>query len=284
MLGYASYRYQGALLNEIPYSESGKSALDVAIATVKTAGVMVRARFYSLKQVSTKDDSSLVTDVDLQSEQIIRDALTVEFPNIGVLGEEMGLTGSGGMCWIVDPIDGTRNFAAGVPHFAISIALVDGDKVLLGITYDPMRDELFHAVTNQGAFLNGEPIKTSLRTSVSQAILGFDLGGVDDRSLYAIRMIEHLWPNMQSIKVLGSATLSLAYTAAGRLDVYFHHRLSSWDVAAGLVLVTEAGGQVADRRTRQPANLASTGVVASSPALLEEFLELTRGLLWYSAS
>jgi len=284
MLGYASYRYQGALLNEIPYSESGKSALDVAIATVKTAGVMVRARFYSLKQVSTKDDSSLVTDVDLQSEQIIRDALTVEFPNIGVLGEEMGLTGSGGKRWIVDPIDGTRNFAAGVPHFAISIALVDGDKVLLGITYDPMRDELFHAVTNQGAFLNGEPIKTSLRTSVSQAILGFDLGGVDDRSLYAIRMIEHLWPNMQSIKVLGSATLSLAYTAAGRLDVYFHHRLSSWDVAAGLVLVTEAGGQVADRRTRQPANLASTGVVASSPALLEEFLELTRGLLWYSAS
>ena len=270
-------------MNGIPYSKSGKSALDVAIATVKTAGVMVRARFYSLKQVSTKDDSSLVTDVDVQSEQIIRDALTVEFPNIGVLGEEMGLTGSGGMRWIVDPIDGTRNFAAGVPHFAISIALVDGDKVLLGITYDPMRDELFHAVTNQGAFLNGEPIKTSLRTSISQAILGFDLGGIDDRSLYAIRMIEHLWPNMQSIKVLGSATLSLAYTAAGRLDVYFHHRLSSWDVAAGLVLVTEAGGQVVDRRTRRLANLGSTGVVASSPDLLEEFLERTKGLLWYSA-
>jgi myo-inositol-1(or 4)-monophosphatase len=244
---------------------------------------MVRARFYSLKQVSTKDDSSLVTDVDVQSEQIIRDALTVEFPNIGVLGEEMGLTGSGGMRWVVDPIDGTRNFAAGVPHFAISIALVDGDKVLLGITYDPMRDELFHAVKNQGAFLNGEPIKTSLRTSISQAILGFDLGGIDDRSLYAIRMIEHLWPNMQSIKVLGSATLSLAYTAAGRLDVYFHHRLSSWDVAAGLVLVTEAGGQVVDRRTRRLANLGSTGVVASSPDLLEEFLERTKGLPWYSA-
>ena len=269
-------------MTSLPLSTSGRTALDIALAAAQEAGALVRGRFYSAKEVSYKGPSNLVTDVDLLAESCIRDTLTKEFPDVGFLGEELGTSGDeGGLHWIVDPIDGTRNYAANVPHFAVSVALADGPEVLLGVTYDPMRDETFHVVKGEGAFLNGNSISVSKRGSVAEGIVAFDIGGMDPRALYAFKLIQELWPGMQSVRIMGSATLGLAYAAAGRVDIFFHHALAPWDVAAGLLMVHEAGGQVVDRHGG-PASLQSTGVVASSPLLLEEFLRLTQGQEWYT--
>ncbi len=269
-------------MTSLPQPTSPGTAMDVALATAREAGALVRSRFYSAKEVSFKGPSDLVTDVDLLAERYIRDALTREFPDIGVLGEELGATGTGGgLRWIVDPIDGTRNYAAGVPHFAVSIGLADGPDVLLGVTYDPMRDEAFHAVQGQGAFLNGSPIGISQRGLVAECILGFDIGAMDPRALHAFELVKSLWPGIQSVRLMGSAALGMGYAAAGRVDIYFHHTLAPWDVAAGLVLVQEAGGHVMDRKGG-PASLESTGIVASSQRLLEDFAHVTRGQAWYT--
>ena len=270
-------------MTNLPLSASASAALDVAIATAREAGALVRGRFYTRKEVARKGDSSLVTDVDLLAERFIRDKLTGEFPDIGFQGEETGNTGDqGGLRWVIDPVDGTRNYVAGVPHFAISLALARGPDVLIGVTYDPMRDEVFHALKGQGAFVNGAPIAVSRRCSVAESIIGFDIGGMDPLALHVFDLIRSLWPGMQSVRIMGSAALGLAYAAAGRVDIYLHHTLWPWDVASGLLLVREAGGELVERLTRAPAGLNSTGMVASSPRLLEEFLRLTQGQEWYT--
>lgn len=270
-------------MTDLPVSSSARSALDVALETIREVGALVRGRFYSAKEIAYKGPSNLVTDVDMEAEAFIKGALSREFPRMGFLGEESGAAGSDdGFRWIVDPVDGTRNYAAGVPHFAISMALADGPAVLLGVTYDPMRDELFHAVRGHGAFLNGAPISASKRTAVADTLVGFDMSGADVRAACALTLVQGLWPGVQSLRVMGSATLGLAYAAAGRVDIFFHHTLAPWDVAAGLVLLDEAGGQMVDRRSGGPATLRSTGVVASSPELLAEFLRLTQGEEWYT--
>ena len=262
---------------------STRAILDIAIATVRDAGALVQGRFYTRKEIDYKDDRSIVTDVDVLAEQMIKDSLAREFPDIGFVGEEMGgVVRRDGLHWIVDPVDGTRNYAAGVPHFAINLALANGPDVVLGVTYDPMRDELFHAVKGEGAFLNGVPISISQKSSVAEGILGFDIGGMDTRALYGLKLIQSLWPGMQSLRIMGSAALGLAYAASGRVDIYLHHTMAPWDVAAGLLLVREAGGEVTDRLTLGPADLQSTGVVASSRSLLKELLRLTQGQKWYT--
>ena len=270
-------------MDSLPESTSGRPILDIALVVAREAGAIARDRFYSAKEVSVKSDASLVTDVDLRSERYIRDALAGDFPKVGFQGEELGLSGRpDGIRWIVDPLDGTRNYVAGVPHFAVSLALADGPDVLLGVTYDPMRDEMFHAVKGQGAYLNGKPISITTRTSVAECLLGLDIGGINRRSLSALKLVEALWPNMQSVRVMGSATLGLAYAASGRLDIFFHQAMAPWDIAAGMLLVRESGGALVDRLDGSPATLESTGVVVSSPSLLEEFLRLTQGQEWYS--
>ena len=270
-------------MSDLPASVSARPILEIAIATVRDVGAMVQGRFYTDKKIDYKGDGSIVTDVDVLAEQMIRDSLAKEFPDIGFLGEELGGTGRrDGLHWIVDPVDGTRNYAAGIPHYAINLALANGVDIVLGVTFDPMRDELFHAVKGEGAFLNNIPISVSRKSSVAEGILGFDIGGMDKRALYGLKLIQSLWPGMQSLRVMGSAALGLAYAASGRLDIYLHHTMAPWDVASGLLLVREAGGEVTDRLSQGPANLQSTGVIASNTTLLKELLRLTKGQEWYT--
>ena len=268
---------RGYLLQELPLSESGKTSLDVAIGAAREAGALLRERFHTAKEVSYKGPSNLVTDVDLASERLLQETFAREFPDFGFLGEEFGEQGDGtGLRWIVDPVDGTRNYALGVPHFAVSIALVRDSDALLGVTYDPIRDELFHTAKGEGAFLNGERLSVAERMSVAESLLGFDMSAMDDKAVHALKLVQGLWPGLQGVRVMGSATLGLAYTAAGRLDIYFHHTVAPWDVAAGILMVQEAGGVVLDHKGG-PASLESTGVVTANPSLLEEFLRLSDG-------
>ena len=265
-------------MDDLPLSVSGRAALEVAIEVASEAGAVLRARFPTTKQVFYKGPSNLVTDVDLSVERQIREAFRREYPDVGFLGEESGSDATDArLRWIVDPVDGTRNYAIGIPHFAVSLALAQGPTVLLGATYDPVREEMFHAVKGQGAFLNGARLSVTEQTAVAESVLGFDIGAMDPKALHAFKLAQGLWPGIQAVRVMGSATLGLAYTAAGRLDIYFHDTVAPWDVAAGLLLVGEAGGEVRDR-AGGPATLESTGVVTSSPRLLEEFLRLTGSL------
>ena len=262
-----------------------ETALEAAKTVAHEAGALLRGRFYDAKSVSYKADASPVTDADLLSEELIRGRLAKKFPDIGLEGEELGAAVDGnGLRWIIDPLDGTRNYAGNIPHFAVNLALAEGDEVLVGVTHDPMRQETFHAVKGGGAFLNGRPMKVSGRTAVAQCIIGLDLATMGPRALAAIKLAQSLYPDLQSIRIFGSSALGLAYAAAGRLDVFLHHTLAPWDIAPGLLLVREAGGEVLDRLTQGRASIQSTGAIASSKRLLRQFLRLTQEQEWYTVA
>lgn len=261
------------LVNE----SSRKTVLDVALEAVNVAGNILRERFQTALQVDQKGPRDIVTDVDHQVESEMLGLLCSEFPDFGVVAEESPhIQGNSPYTWVVDPLDGTRNFAAGIPHFATVVALMDGDEALLGITYDPLKEELFLAERGKGAMLNGKPIRVSTKLELKACLLGLDLGYVADTGVpVALEMLRHIWPSMQSVRLMGSAALGLAYAAAGRLDVYFHHRLSPWDMAAGSVQVVEAGGVLTDRYGG-PFSLQAEGVIATNTTLHNGFLNAIR--------
>ena len=241
---------------------------------------MVSSRFLTEKEISFKGWANIVTDVDLESEKTILGILTSEFPQFSILSEESEpVSNASAYTWVVDPIDGTRNFAEGIPHFCLVVALAKGSEMVVGVTYDPIRNELFTAEQGQGAFLNGDRISVSQRQEVPDSMLGFDLGYVGETAGLALDMVRSLWPNIQGMRLMGSSALGLAYAACARMDIYFHHHLSPWDVAAGLLLVREAGGEVVDKHGA-PSNLFTPSTIASSPRLIERFLAATEGLEW----
>jgi len=265
---------------QLPLSTSGRSAMEVALEAARLAGGMIRDRFSSTLQVSFKGRNDIVTDVDVAVEKAVLELVRREFPDFGILAEEsQPVTTGSPYKWVVDPIDGTRNFAMGIPHFCTIVALSHGDEPVIGVTYDPMREELFTAEKGKGAFLNGERISVSETPVLSEALLCCDLGYVDEKACLAIDMIRSIWPGMLSLRLLGSAGLGVAYAAAGRVDMYFHHSLSPWDIVAGLVQVREAGGQIVDKQGK-PANLQTSGVIAANPTLIADFLKQTDGLPW----
>ena len=268
-----------------PVSASGRSAIDVALEASGLAGSILTSRFGSPGTVTPKGRGNVVTAMDVAAEQAVADVLRREYPTIPVLGEESGrqIDIGQGWVWIVDPIDGTRNFASSVPHFSTVIALAHDGDVCVGVTHDPVRAETFYAVRGQGAFLNGRRIHVVPDEHLADGILGLDLSYSDRGAADQLRLVLDLWPGMQTVRILGSAALGLAYVAAGRFHVFFHHKLEAWDQAAGLLLVAEAGGLVSDRHG-QPASLASDGTIAASPSLHAEFIHLIANSAWTTHS
>ena len=266
---------------ELPRSRSGQTALSVCEAAARRAGELAAARFRTDVEVSLKGRANVVTDVDLASERLILDYVGREYPDFGILSEESEpVPGAALYTWVVDPIDGTRNFAEGIPHFCVVVAIAAGDEVVAGVTYDPVRDELFAAQKGQGAYLNGQRIRVSDRADLGDGVLGFDLGYDFGSAKLLLEMAAGIWPRTQAYRLMGSSALSIAYTACGRIDLYFHHSLSSWDIASGILLAREAGGQVLDRATLQDATLFSPGLIISSPDLVAQFLAMTDGAAW----
>ena len=266
---------------ELPRSRSGQTALSVCEAAARRAGELAAARFRTDVEVSLKGRANVVTDVDLASERLILDYVGREYPDFGILSEESEpVPGAAPYTWVVDPIDGTRNFAEGIPHFCVVVAIAAGDEVVAGVTYDPVRDELFAAQKGQGAYLNGQRIRVSDRADLGDGVLGFDLGYDFGSAKLLLEMAAGIWPRTQAYRLMGSSALSIAYTACGRIDLYFHHSLSSWDIASGILLAREAGGQVLDRATLQDATLFSPGLIISSADLVAQFLAMTDGAAW----
>ena len=267
----------------LPASADGRSAMDVALEATRAAGAIIREGWNSDREITFKGRADIVTDIDVKAENAVLEILTSAFPDFGILAEESSpVTGASPYRWVVDPLDGTRNYAQSIPHFCTIVALSHGDEVVAGVVYDPVREETFTAAKGQGAFLNGSPISVSETTELSRSLLSFDLGYVDEKAGLAIDLLRSLWPGMYSVRLMGSAGLGVAYAASGRVDLFFHHSLSPWDIAAGLILAKEAGGRVVDRQGND-AGLFTPSVICSSPVLIDGFLAATDGLPWRTA-
>ncbi len=270
----------GNPLEEIPKSSSGRTALEVVQEVALKAGDLLVKRFSEPMEISLKGRGNIVTDVDLLVEKEVMALLSREYPEFALLGEESAaVRADEGYVWIIDPLDGTRNYASGTPFFSVVIALAHEGDVLLGVNYDPIRREMFMAQKGKGAYVNQKPISVSQKTRLEDCILGFDLGYNNEKALYALKLLEALWPGMQTIRIMGSSALGISYAAAGRIDLYFHQALEPWDVATGLLLVKEAGGVITDKNGG-PAGLYSDGWIASNAILHQEFLKQTEGLEW----
>ena len=236
------------------------SNLNIMIkASEKASKVLIRD-FGEIEklQVSKKSPSDFVTNSDLKVEKILIEELEKARPNFSFISEEKGIKKNKDInnTWIIDPIDGTINFLHGIPHFAISIALKSDNEIVSGLIYDPIKDEMFYAEKNNGAFLNNQRIRVSNKNNLDECL--FAIGGKI--------MNDPDFTNRRS----GSAALDLAYVAAGRYDGYFQKNLNLWDIAAGIVLVQEAGGIFKDLNFN---NIKNVNVITSNPNINVKFHE-----------
>ncbi len=255
--------------------------LQTAIKAAKAAGAITLSRFGELSQreIVAKEPKDFVTEVDKQCEAVISATITEAFPDDGLLCEE-GTTGKGtsGRTWIVDPLDGTLNFIHSFPVFGISIALRDASgELAVGVVYQPMLDELFTAVRGKGAFLNGERIGVSKREDKQSYLFatGLPFRDYDHYMDSYIAMLRDVIADSAGIRRAGSASIDLAYTAAGRFDGFFEYRLFPWDFSAGVLLVREAGGIVTGIDGSDDV-FAHTSILAGSPLTHSLLLEKAR--------
>jgi len=252
------------------------SPRDAAVDAARRAGALLLGELGGPRHVEYKTGpTNLVTDMDRRAESLIVDALRATYPDHAILTEEAGaLAGSSGERWIVDPLDGTTNYAHGVPVFAVSIALVAAGRLQIGVVYDPARDECFVAERGRGAELNGRRLRVSSVGVLDASVLATGFA-------YTIRqgrdtnLPEHdaFSVRCQAVRAIGSAALSLAWVAAGRFDGFWELVLGPWDVAAGALLIEEAGGRVTDLAGR-PIDLAAPRTVASNGLIHEEMLSV----------
>ncbi len=264
---------------DLPVSASGKTAAAVARLCALEAARIAMDAFGQRQDVRVKGRGNFLTETDLAAERAVLAVLREEYPEHEVLAEETAgkATGEGWM-WVVDPLDGTHNFSRGIPYFAFSMALCHGREPVLGLTYAPATGDEFFAEKGRGLTVNGEPARASGAERLGDCVLGVDLGYDDARAARMLELVAEVWP-VQSVRVMGSAALGLAYAACGRYDLFLHHFLYPWDVAAGIVLVREGGGAIVDR-DGGAVRIDSEGVVAGAPAAVEEMLSLARGRPW----
>lgn len=272
--------------NQQPYQVESKSPTAVAVSIAAKAGEWVLNQFGEVHQAKTKwSDHDLVTDIDRGAEKMIRKLLAVYYPEHDFLGEEGVAPGPDASqqaikaveesenLWIVDPIDGTTNFVHGFPYYCVSIALARKGQVMLGVIYDPSRDEMFVAERGKGVYLGGKKMGTSLGNNLSTALLatGFP---VDKTGLSVnLNQLQAIVPMVRNVRATGSAALHMAYVATGRLSGFWEMGLNSWDLAAGALMVEEAGGQVSDLNGR-PYTLGVRNVVASNGKIHEAFQDV----------
>jgi len=218
--------------------------LDAAVTAAKRAGDLLRENFGIAPEVNELLDHDIKLELDVRTQQLITDHLLGAFPDHALYGEE-GIAGnqSSEWQWIVDPIDGTVNYFYAIPHFCVSIALRRHDEILVGVVYDPMRDELWTVTLGGQPRLNGKPITVSKRTELREAVLSIGFAKSKTTIAAGLPLVEKFIGRARKIRLMGSAALDLAYVACGRLDAYIESSVSLWDVAAGKLLVENAGGR-----------------------------------------
>lgn len=242
--------------------------LQQAVEAAREAGAVIREHLGRPRQVRYKGPSDPVTEIDLRCQELVRARLVGANPSHGFLGEE-GIDEAGEFVWIVDPLDGTKNFAHGYPVCCVSIGLERAGRILLGVVYDPNRDELFTAIAGQGAQVNGRPIQVSEVAELAEALIITGFARASDAQFELLADLER---RSHGIRRDGSAALNLCYVAAGRLDAFWESGLAPWDMAAGGLILQEAGGMLTDLGGK-PFNLRDRQVLATNVRLHRQMVE-----------
>ncbi|MBI2960924.1 MAG: inositol monophosphatase [Betaproteobacteria bacterium] len=255
--------------------------LTIAVKAARRAGSVINraARDLEVLAIARKRHNDFVTAADREAEQAIIDVLSRAYPDHAILAEESGLSGGGksgksDYTWIIDPLDGTTNFIHGFPQYAVSIGLQHRGIMTQAVVYDPAANELFTASRGRGAFLNDRRLRVSGRASMRDALIGTgfpfrDLAGLDRY----LAMLREVTPKCAGVRRAGAAALDLAYVAAGRLDGFWEIGLSPWDMAAGSLLVQEAGGLVSDF-DGESGYLQSGDIVSGNPKVFAQLLQV----------
>lgn len=268
-----------------PFTVTSKSFTAVAINTASKAGEWIKSKlgdFSSLDQKTSPHD--LVTEIDKGSEAMIRNLILTHFPHHAILGEEgvepgaeasiqaVREAGAAEYVWIVDPIDGTTNFIHGFPFYTVSIALAHKGEIIVGVVYDPSRDELFVAEKGKGAYVHGNRMRVSKEEGLIQSLVATGFPAERDYAMpLNMRGLQAIVPKVRNVRTGGSAALHLAYVAAGRLSGFWEIGLNVWDIAAGMLLIQESGGRVTDTEGR-PYHLGVRNVLATNGLIHEQFL------------
>jgi myo-inositol-1(or 4)-monophosphatase len=249
-------------------------SLNEIIQWANQAGEILRQRFGQVHEIHYKGLVDLTTEADHQSEDYLIGQIRSSYPEHAIITEESGsLAGRSDHCWYVDPLDGTINYSHGLPFFAVSIAYAEQDRLKYGVIYNPISNECFTAEAGQGAFLNGQPIHVSQVAELIGSLLvtGFPYDksqpGMDNTIHF-----NYLTRRTQGVRRLGSAAMDMAFVAAGRLEGYWEIKLSAWDLAAGALIVQEAGGVVADLNGGDQYMAPPYAVIAANPLIYPQLL------------
>ena len=258
----------------------GSANLNLMIKAARRAARSLVKDFREVEnlQVSSKGPGDFVSRADREAERIIREELMEARPNYGWLGEETGETEGTDPTrrWIVDPLDGTTNFLHGLPHWAISIALEHKGEIVSAVVFDPAKDEMFMAEKGAGAFMNDKRLRVSARSRMIDCIFATGIPFAGRPALPAsLQDLARLMPVCAGVRRWGAASLDLAYVAAGRYDGYWERGLGAWDIAAGLLIVREAGGFVGPVR-KESDMLESGSVIAGNAEIFEPFAKIIR--------
>ena len=254
-----------------------KDLLIVASEAARAAGSVLRENIQGKREITYKGDINLVTEMDMRSERIVVEMLLASYPGHGIIAEEeTKIQTESGYRWIIDPLDGTTNYAHGYPCFSVSIALEHEGDVIAGVVYDPMRDELFSARKGEGATLNGKAIKVSATDTLIKSLLA--TGFPYDRKTSEKNNLDYfheLLMASQEVRRDGSAALDLCSVAAGRFDGFWELKLKPWDVAAGSLIVLEAGGTVTDL-SHDAFDINAEEVLASNGRIHKQMVEILK--------
>ena len=252
--------------------------LNIAIKAARRAGQIINRASLDIErlQVSVKQQSDYVTEVDRAAEAAIIDTIREAYPKHAILAEESGSSGDSEYQWIIDPLDGTTNFIHGFPQYAVSIGLAHKGVMNQAVVYDPTRNELFTAGKGAGAYLNDKRIRVSKRAKLAEALIGtgFPYRMFDHADAYTA-IFRELTQKTAGLRRPGSASLDLAYVACGRTDGFWEFGLSPWDIAAGTLLVSEAGGLVSDL-AGESNYLATGNIVAGTPKIFGQLLQIVQ--------
>lgn len=258
-----------------------REILEGALSVAHRAGGIVAQSFprSALDHIGFKGAVNPVTETDTTVDDLIRGYLQDNFPDHRILAEESGgdaWRAAGPPIWLIDPLDGTNNFAHGFPHVGVSLALVEDQQPVVGVIYDPLRDETFAAVGGEGATLNGESIRVTKVTELSESFLAtgfpYDRRTAQDNN---VQRLDHFLRRSQGVRRAGAAVLDLAYVACGRLDGFWEIRLHPWDVAAGILIVREAGGKATSFRGGLDC-VSGRHIVASNGHVHDQMLRVIR--------
>jgi myo-inositol-1(or 4)-monophosphatase len=220
--------------------------LEAAIEAARAAGALVRENFGRPLKVNVEEAHDLKLELDVRAQAIITELLLKRFPDHAIVGEEGNAENkSTNFEWVIDPIDGTVNYFYSIPHFCISIALREKGEIIVGVIYDPMREELWHAELGGQAYLNDKPIRVSPSTDISQSVVSVGMSKTRAELEVGLLIFQDLLVRARKCRLMGSAALDLAYVATGRFDAYIERSVNWWDIAAGVLLVNCAGGRLA---------------------------------------